>query len=127
MPYCCIAFCPAACAALRSRSLLTTSTAAMVVDLGFFLVKVRETEPTLLWVAGIALGLALMAAGACRVSVLDTMGASAPWTGPLFFGLGILAAVAALSAALAARYPGTPVAVWPCAVPDEGLQITLER
>ena len=36
-------------------------------------------------------------------------------------------AVAALSAALAARYPGTPVAVWPCAVPDEGLQITLER
>ena len=32
-------------------------------------------------------------------------------------------AVAALSAALAARYPGTPVAVWPCAVPDEGLRI----
>ena len=36
-------------------------------------------------------------------------------------------AVAALSAALAARYPGTPVAVWPCAVPDDGLRITLER
>jgi fucokinase len=33
----------------------------------------------------------------------------------------------ALSDALAARYPGTPVAVWPCAVPDEGLRITLER
>ena len=25
-----------------------------------------------------------------------------------------------LAATLAARYPGTPVAVWPCAVPDEG-------
>jgi fucokinase len=36
-------------------------------------------------------------------------------------------AAAALSAALAARYPGTPVAVWPCAVPDEGLRITVER
>jgi fucokinase len=36
-------------------------------------------------------------------------------------------AVAALSAALAARYPGTPVAVWPCAVPDNGLHITVER
>ena len=33
----------------------------------------------------------------------------------------------ALTAALAARYPGTPVAVWPCGVPDEGLQIALER
>ena len=32
----------------------------------------------------------------------------------------------ALSDALAARYPGTPVAVWPCAVPDEGLRITNE-
>ena len=30
-------------------------------------------------------------------------------------------AVAALSSALAARYPGTPVAVWPCAIPAEGL------
>jgi fucokinase len=34
-------------------------------------------------------------------------------------------AAAALSAALTARYPGTPVGVWPCAVPDEGLRITL--
>ena len=32
-------------------------------------------------------------------------------------------AVSALSAALAARYPGTPVAVWPCTVPDVGLRI----
>jgi fucokinase len=29
----------------------------------------------------------------------------------------------ALSEALAARYPGTPVAVWPCAVPEVGLRI----
>jgi fucokinase len=28
----------------------------------------------------------------------------------------------ALAATLAARYPGTPVAVWPCAVPDEGVR-----
>ncbi len=28
-----------------------------------------------------------------------------------------------LSAALAAQYPGTPVAVWPCAVPGEGLRV----
>jgi fucokinase len=27
-----------------------------------------------------------------------------------------------LAATLAARYPGTPVAVWPCAIPDEGLK-----
>ncbi len=32
----------------------------------------------------------------------------------------------ALSDALAARYPGTPVAVWPCAVPDVGLRIEVE-
>ena len=32
-------------------------------------------------------------------------------------------AVAALSAALTARYPGTPVAIWPCTIPDEGLKI----
>ena len=32
-------------------------------------------------------------------------------------------AASALSAALAARYPGTPVAVWPCAVPDDGLKV----
>jgi hypothetical protein len=28
-----------------------------------------------------------------------------------------------LAAALAARYPGTPVGVWPCAVPEIGLKI----
>ncbi len=32
-------------------------------------------------------------------------------------------AVPALSAELAARYPRTPVAVWPCAVPREGLKV----
>ena len=32
-----------------------------------------------------------------------------------------------LAATLASRYPGTPVAVWPCALPDEGLTVdTLE-
>jgi hypothetical protein len=46
--------------ALRSRALLTVSTAAMVVDLGCLLLKVRETEPMALWVAGAAAGLALM-------------------------------------------------------------------
>ena len=28
-----------------------------------------------------------------------------------------------LAATLAARYPGTPVAVWPCAIPDDGLKV----
>ncbi len=32
-------------------------------------------------------------------------------------------AVEELAKALASRYPGTPVRVWPCAVPHEGLQI----
>jgi len=32
-------------------------------------------------------------------------------------------ASAALSATLSAHYPGTPVAVWPCAVPDVGLKV----
>ncbi len=32
-------------------------------------------------------------------------------------------AVSALSAELTARYPRTPVAVWPCAVPDAGLKV----
>ncbi|MCP4606080.1 MAG: phospholipid carrier-dependent glycosyltransferase [Proteobacteria bacterium] len=40
-------------------------------------------------------GLALIAAGACRVSVIGTMGASAPWSGPLLFGLGIVAIIIA--------------------------------
>ena len=49
---------------LRSRSLLTVSTAALVIDLVFFVIKLRRTEPTLLWVAGIAFGLTLMASAA---------------------------------------------------------------
>ena len=49
---------------LRSRSLLIVSTAAVVVDLVFFLVKLRRSEPTLLWIGGIAFGLALMAGAA---------------------------------------------------------------
>lgn len=32
-------------------------------------------------------------------------------------------AVHGLAAALAARYPGTPVGVWPCAVPEEGVRV----
>lgn len=36
-------------------------------------------------------------------------------------------AVSALSAELAAHYPGTPVAVWPCAVPREGLKVQGSR
>lgn len=36
-------------------------------------------------------------------------------------------AVSALSAELAVHYPGTPVAVWPCAVPREGLKVQGSR
>jgi len=50
-----------ACIALRSRSLLVVSTAAMLTDLGFFVFKIGTTEPLLLWVFGLAFGLALMA------------------------------------------------------------------
>ncbi len=46
---------------LRSRSLLTVSTAALVIDLACFLIRLRQTEPLLLWVAGVAFGLGLMA------------------------------------------------------------------
>lgn len=49
---------------LRSRSLLTVSTAALIVDLVFFVIKLRRTEPTLLWVVGIVFGLALMGGAA---------------------------------------------------------------
>lgn len=45
---------------LRSRSLLTVSTVALVIDLTCFLIRLRQTEPWLLWVAGIAFGLGLM-------------------------------------------------------------------
>lgn len=50
--------------ALRSRSLLTVSTAALLTDLGFFALRIGTTAPTLLWVLGLAFGLALMAAAA---------------------------------------------------------------
>lgn len=45
---------------LRSRSLLTLSTAAVVIDLGFFLLKLGQTAPLLLWAVGIFFGLSLM-------------------------------------------------------------------
>ena len=41
------------------------------------------------------IGLGLIAAGACRVSVIDTLGAGAPWSGPLLFALGIGAIITA--------------------------------
>jgi hypothetical protein len=50
-----------ACIALRSRSLLVVSTAAMLTDLAFFVFKIGTTEPMLLWVFGLAFGLGLMA------------------------------------------------------------------
>ena len=50
----------AVCIAVRSRSLLAVSTAAMLTDLGFFVFKIGTTEPLLLWVFGLAFGLALM-------------------------------------------------------------------
>jgi hypothetical protein len=45
---------------LRSRSLLTVSTAAMLVDLACFVILIRETEPMLLWVGGLGLGVGLI-------------------------------------------------------------------
>jgi 4-amino-4-deoxy-L-arabinose transferase-like glycosyltransferase len=41
------------------------------------------------------LGLALLMAGACRVSVIGTLGAAAPWSGPLLFVLGLIAIIVA--------------------------------
>ncbi len=49
---------------LRSRSLLLVSSIAMIVDLACFLIKLRQTAPLLVWVAGIVFGLSLMAAAA---------------------------------------------------------------
>jgi len=46
--------------ALRSRSLLTVSTAALLTDLGFFVLRIGTAAPTLLWVLGLGFGLALM-------------------------------------------------------------------
>lgn len=45
---------------LRSRPLLTLSTAALVIDLVCFVIVIRATEPILLWVGGVLLGVALM-------------------------------------------------------------------
>jgi hypothetical protein len=45
---------------LRSRPLLTVSTVALVIDLACFIITIRATEPLLLWVAGVFLGVALM-------------------------------------------------------------------
>jgi hypothetical protein len=49
---------------LRSRSLLTVSTAALLTDLGFVVFRIGTTAPVLLWVLGLGFGLALMAAAA---------------------------------------------------------------
>ena len=49
---------------LRSRPLLIASTAALVIDLACFLIKLRQTAPLLVWVAGIVFGLGLMAVAA---------------------------------------------------------------
>lgn len=57
---CTVAF-GAASFALRSRSLLTVSTAAMLTDLGFFVFRIGTTAPMALWVIGLVFGLALMA------------------------------------------------------------------
>jgi hypothetical protein len=49
---------------LRSRSLLTVSTAAMLIDLACFVIKIRETEPLLLWAGGLVFGMALISLAA---------------------------------------------------------------
>jgi hypothetical protein len=49
---------------LRSRSLLTVSTAAMLIDLACFVIKIRETEPLLLWAGGLFFGMALISLAA---------------------------------------------------------------
>jgi hypothetical protein len=54
----------AASFALRSRSLLTVSTAALLTDLGFFVFRIGTTAPMVLWILGLAFGLALMGAAA---------------------------------------------------------------
>ncbi|HEY2292878.1 MAG TPA: hypothetical protein VGM86_19420 [Thermoanaerobaculia bacterium] len=54
----------AASFSLRSRSLLTVSTAALLTDLGFIVFRIGTTAPTVLWVLGLVFGLALMAVAA---------------------------------------------------------------
>ncbi len=60
---CAVAF-GAASFTLRSRSLLTVSTAALMTDLGFFVFHIGTTAPTVLWVLGLVFGLTLMAVAA---------------------------------------------------------------
>ena len=48
----------------RSRSLLTVSTAAMLIDLACFVIKIRATEPLLLWAGGLVFGMALISLAA---------------------------------------------------------------
>lgn len=50
--------------ALRSRSLLTVSTAALLTDLGFFVFRIGTTAPLVLWVLGLGFGMTLMATAA---------------------------------------------------------------
>jgi hypothetical protein len=50
--------------ALRSRSLLTVSTAAMLTDLGFFVFDIGTRKPTALWILGLVFGLTLMGVAA---------------------------------------------------------------
>lgn len=54
----------AASFALRSRSLLTVSTAALLTDLGFFVFRIGTTAPMVLWILGLVFGLTLMAGAA---------------------------------------------------------------
>jgi hypothetical protein len=49
---------------LRSRSLLTVSTAAMLTDLGFFVFRIGTAAPMVLWILGLGFGLTLMGAAA---------------------------------------------------------------
>jgi hypothetical protein len=49
---------------LRSRSLLTVSTAALLTDLGFFVFRIGTTAPLVLWVLGLGFGLTLMGTAA---------------------------------------------------------------
>jgi hypothetical protein len=49
---------------LRSRSLLTVSTAALLTDLGFFVFHIGSTAPTALWALGMLFGLSVMGAAA---------------------------------------------------------------
>ncbi len=54
----------AASFALRSRSLLTVSTAALLTDLGFFVFRIGTTAPLVLWVLSLGFGMTLMATAA---------------------------------------------------------------